>query len=93
MGKMAARVGDGHVCPMVDPGNKPHVGGPILPPGETTALIGGQPAARISDKAACAGPADTIVQGSASVLIGGRGAARAGDGGKRRNAGRINRRG
>ena len=29
----AARVTDMHTCPMVYPGPKPHVGGPILPPG------------------------------------------------------------
>lgn len=34
MSKPAARVSDSHVCPMVDPGPKPHVGGPVLPPGE-----------------------------------------------------------
>jgi len=33
-----------HTCPMQDPtpvGPKPHVGGPILPPGCPTVLIGG----------------------------------------------------
>jgi hypothetical protein len=34
-----------HICPMVT-GLVPHVGGPILPPGEPTVLIGGMPAAR-----------------------------------------------
>ena len=44
----AARVGDMHTCPMFD-GPKPHVGGPILPPGAPTVLIGGMPAARVGD--------------------------------------------
>ena len=49
----AARVGDMHVCPMVDPGPKPHVGGPVLPAGCPMVLVGGQPAARVGDMATC----------------------------------------
>ncbi|HRT54053.1 MAG TPA: type VI secretion protein, partial [Flavobacteriales bacterium] len=43
----AARVGDMHICPMVTPAPVPvpHVGGPILPPGNPLVLIGGAPAA------------------------------------------------
>ena len=78
----AARVGDMHTCPMQDPtpvGPKPHVGGPIMPPGCLTVLIGGQPAACVGDMATCAGPPDSIVKGSATVLIGNKPAARVGD--------------
>ncbi|WP_109302613.1 PAAR domain-containing protein [Aquimarina sp. AU474] len=75
----AARVNDMHVCPMVNPGPVPHVGGPILPAGEPTVLIGGMPAARVGDMATCSGPPDTIAAGSATVLIGGMPAARMGD--------------
>lgn len=75
----AARVTDMHVCPMVSPGPVPHVGGPILPAGEVTVLIGGLPAARVGDSAVCSGPPDSIVAGSSSVLIGGMPAARMGD--------------
>jgi len=75
----AARVNDMHVCPMVSPGPVPHVGGPILPAGEPTVLIGGMPAARVGDSAMCSGPPDTIIAGSSSVLIGGMPAARLGD--------------
>jgi len=77
----AARVGDMHVCPMVTPGLPPipHVGGPILPPGCPTVLIGGQPAACMGDMATCVGPPDAIVKGSATVLIGNKPAARMGD--------------
>jgi uncharacterized Zn-binding protein involved in type VI secretion len=57
----------------------PHVGGPILPPGCPTVLIGGMPAARVSDMATCTGPPDVIAMGSATVLIGGLPAARMGD--------------
>lgn len=74
----AARLTDMHVCPMVD-GVVPHVGGPISGPGAPTVLIGGLPAARVSDLAVCVGPPDTIIKGSAKVLIGGLPAARLGD--------------
>lgn len=67
-----------HVCPMVT-GLVPHVGGPLLPPGDPTVLIGGMPAARVGDMATCTGPPDTVVMGSGSVLIGGMPAARMGD--------------
>ena len=74
----SARVGDLHTCPMVT-GLVAHVGGPILPPGGVTVLIGGLPAARVGDMATCVGPPDVIVKGSATVMIGGRPAARIGD--------------
>jgi uncharacterized Zn-binding protein involved in type VI secretion len=74
----AARISDMHVCPMVT-GVVPHVGGPILPPGCPTVIIGGLPAARLGDMAVCVGPPDTIVLGSPTVMIGGMPAARMGD--------------
>lgn len=78
---LAARVGDMHTCPMVTPGTPPvpHVGGTIMPPGEPTVLIGGMPAARVGDMAACVGPPDSIIKGSGTVLIGGMPAVRMGD--------------
>lgn len=75
----AARIGDMHTCPGVNPGPVPHVGGPILPAGCATVLIGGQPAARVGDAALCAGPPDAIARGSATVVIGNSEAARIGD--------------
>ncbi len=75
---MAARAGDMHVCPMVT-GTVPHVGGPALPPGEPTVLIGGMPALRLGDMLTCTGPPDTVIMGSATVTIGGMPAARMGD--------------
>lgn len=71
----AARISDFHMCPMVT-GVVPHVGGPVLPPGAPTVLIGGLPAARMSDMATCVGPPDVIVKGSAKTLIGSLPAAR-----------------
>jgi len=57
----------------------PHVGGPIVGPGALNVLIGGLPAARVTDMLICVGPPDQIVMGSATVLIGGLPAARLGD--------------
>jgi uncharacterized Zn-binding protein involved in type VI secretion len=78
MGMPAARITDMHVCPMFT-GPVPHVGGPILPPGGITVLIGGLPAARVGDMCTCVGPPDTIALGSFKVLIKGQPAARLGD--------------
>jgi uncharacterized Zn-binding protein involved in type VI secretion len=57
----------------------PHVGGPILPPGGITVLIGGMPAARVGDMAVCVGPPDVIALGSFTVLTVGQPQARIGD--------------
>lgn len=67
MGFPAARVSDMHACPAASP--QPHVGGPILPPGAVTVLIGNLPAARVTDLCTCPGPPDVIVKGSLTVLI------------------------
>ena len=70
MPQPAARVGDMHVCPMVTPAVPPvpHVGGPVLPPGGLTVLIGGVPAARVGDLAVCVGPPDVIALGDGLPL-------------------------
>lgn len=75
---LAARVTDMHVCPMVT-GTVPHVGGPVLPAGTLTVLIGGLPAATVGDMCLCTGPPDAIAKGSATVFIGGKPAARMSD--------------
>jgi len=75
----AARITDMHVCPLVNPGPVPHVGGPIIGPGVPTVLIAGMPAAVVGDSCVCTGPPDTIVKGSGTVMIGGVPAARLGD--------------
>ena len=74
----AARITDMHVCPQVTV-LVPHVGGPILPPGCPTVLIGSLPAARVTDLLTCVGPPDMIAMGSTTVMIGGLPAARMGD--------------
>lgn len=77
----AARLTDFHQCPLVTPGLPPipHVGGPIVGPGDVTVLIVGLPAARVGDMLVCVGPPDSIIKGSATVMIGGMPAARIGD--------------
>jgi uncharacterized Zn-binding protein involved in type VI secretion len=66
---------------MVTPGTPPipHVGGPISGPCSPNVIIGGLPAARVTDMAVCVGPQDTIVKGSPTVHINGLLAARIGD--------------
>lgn len=73
----AARISDFHVCPKVEPGPVPHVGGPIFS-GSADVIIGFLPAARQGDSVVCfpVGPSDKIKQGSATVLINHRQAAR-----------------
>jgi uncharacterized Zn-binding protein involved in type VI secretion len=78
MGQPAARITDMHVCPMFT-GPVPHIGGPIMPPGAVTVLIGKLPAARITNMVVCAGPPDVILKGSSTVLINKLPAARMGD--------------
>ncbi|MBU0487548.1 MAG: PAAR domain-containing protein [Bacteroidetes bacterium] len=77
----AARMGDMHTCPMQTPGTPPipHVGGPIMPPGNPTVLIGNMPAATMSNQCVCVGPPDMIAKGSSTVMICGKPAARMGD--------------
>lgn len=74
----AARISDYHVCPKVNPGPVPHVGGPVIA-GDASVIIGGKPAARAGDSAACVPAVDSIASGESSVIIGGKPAARLGD--------------
>jgi len=57
----------------------PHVGGPILPPGGITVMIGGMPAAVVGGMCVCAGPPDVMPMGSFTVLICGTPSVRMGD--------------
>lgn len=78
MGSPAARIGDMHTCPAVNPGPVPHVGGPVSK-GSPNVITGSMPQARVTDMAVCVGPPDMIVKGSATVLVNGLPAARLGD--------------
>ena len=77
MGMPASRMGDMHVCPLVNL-LVPHVGGPIIT-GSFNVITGGQPQARITDLCICVGPPDMIALGSSTVLVNGLMAARVGD--------------
>ena len=75
----AARIGDMHVCPMIDPGPKPHVGGPVVNPGQAFVRVNGLPMATVGGTCTCIGPPDTMTQGSSVVKIMGKGVVRIGD--------------
>ncbi len=71
---IAARKGDHHLCLQ-------HVGKDILPMCAPTILVGGEPAARVTDLLECLGaPPDIIQIGEPTVLLEGKMAARFGDG-------------
>ncbi len=72
----ASRVEDDHHCPMVE--NVPHEGGPVTN-GAPTVKIGGNYAARVTDKLLCKGAPDSVVTGSSTVTICGKAAARMSD--------------
>ncbi|MDZ5451276.1 MULTISPECIES: PAAR domain-containing protein [Labrys] len=77
MGQPASRLGDMHVCPLVNV-LVPHVGGPIVM-ASMNVFTGGQPQARVGDLCICVGPPDVIALGSTTVLVNGQLAARIGD--------------
>lgn len=70
-GKAAARVGDMHLCPMMNPGPLPHVGGTISN-GVASVLINGSPAATSGSMCQCVGWPDNVQQGALTVVIGSR---------------------
>jgi uncharacterized Zn-binding protein involved in type VI secretion len=78
VGTPFSRVGDLHVCPAVT-ALVPHVGGPILPPGHITLLVGALPVARATALCTCAGPPAPVPMGSPTVLVGGMPAGRMSD--------------
>lgn len=82
MGRPLAILGMMHVCPVVEPGPKPHVGGPITNAGQAHVTFNGIPWAVVGGSATCTGlpGPDTHVQGSVVVTINGKGVMRVGDG-------------
>jgi uncharacterized Zn-binding protein involved in type VI secretion len=44
-----------HVCPMVDPGPKPHFGGPVSSTAQSFVCVDGVPTATVGDKCTCTG--------------------------------------
>lgn len=67
----AARATDQHVCPLTSPA--PHLGGPLVPKGDTQVLVEGLAVARLADLSPCAGAGqmDLLIEGAATVLVGG----------------------
>ena len=82
MGMPVSCLGDMHTCPMVTPGTPPipHVGGPVVNPGQFIVRVMGRPAAVVSGTCICVGPPDTMVRGSPFVRITGLPVMRIGDG-------------
>jgi uncharacterized Zn-binding protein involved in type VI secretion len=71
-----------HVCPMVDPGPRPHVGGPVMQVSQNFVCVEGVPIATVGDKCLCTGvptTSDGITSGSSVAKINGRKVARLGD--------------
>jgi len=81
MGNAVSLRGHAHVCPAVDPGPKPHVGGPVVSVGQSFVTVDGVPIATVGDKTLCAGVPTTaaITGGSSVATIEGRRVARQGD--------------
>lgn len=80
MGKPISTIGHNHVCPRVDPGPKPHVGGPVIT-GQNFVRINGIPVTTVGDKTLCTGMPgpDPITSGSGIAKINGKPIARIGD--------------
>ena len=69
--KQVVTINTMHTCPMTT-GNTPHVGGPIIGPGCSTATLNGIPIALQGDKCICAaGGEDVILQGCPTATING----------------------
>ncbi|MFP7675605.1 PAAR domain-containing protein [Marivita sp. S0852] len=81
MTKPAAVLGSPHVCPRVNPGEKPHVGGPVVSPGQSSVRIDGLAVAVVSGECFCSGVSttDSHTTGSARIKIDGKRVMRVGD--------------
>lgn len=81
MGKPVALQGHMHACPKVDPGPKPHVGGPVTDPGQSHVTFNGIPLAVEGGTCLCTGlpGPDKMSKGSSRVKINGKGVMRLGD--------------
>ena len=70
-----------HVCPKIDPGPKPHIGGPVIDAGQSFVKFNGIPVAVEGGKCICTGMpgSDKMTKGSSLVKINGKGIMRVGD--------------
>jgi uncharacterized Zn-binding protein involved in type VI secretion len=60
---------DTHVCPLVNPGGAPHVGG-VVAMGSTSVLINNLPAVRQGDMVVESAPPNSVAAGCPTVMIG-----------------------
>lgn len=81
MPRPIALVGHMHICPKVDPGPKPHVGGPVQGAGQSLVKFNGIPVAVEGGQCLCTGMPgpDKMTTGSSLVKINGKGVMRTGD--------------
>ena len=77
-GKPVALKNHMHICPMIDPGPRPHIGGPILKPKQNYVKVNGIPIATVGDKTMCTGVLKKakITSGSTVAKIDGKKVAR-----------------
>lgn len=77
-----ALLGHQHVCPVVDPGPKPHVGGPVVSAGQAFVRFNGIPLAVVGGSCTCTGlpGPDGMTSGSGIVRINRMAVMRMGDG-------------
>lgn len=82
MGHPVSLLGHMHTCPMVDPGPRPHVGGPVISTAQSFVKVNGIPIATVGSKCLCSGVPTTaaITEGSSVAKIGGQKVARINDG-------------
>ncbi|WP_082760349.1 PAAR domain-containing protein [Agrobacterium bohemicum] len=82
VGRAVTLKGHMHVCPMVDPGPKPHIGGPVVSTQQNFVTVEGVPIATVGDSLVCTGvptTSDRITGGSSVASIEGKKIARLGD--------------
>ncbi len=82
VGRPVTLKGHMHVCPMIDPGPKPHIGGPVISTQQSFVTVEGVSVATVGDSLLCTGvptTSDKITSGSIVAFIEGRRVARVGD--------------
>lgn len=82
VGRPVSLKGHMHICPMIDPGPKPHIGGPVNSTQQTFVTVDGVPISTVGDSLLCTGvptTSDKITSGSSVASIEGKKIARLGD--------------
>nr|WP_095090509.1 PAAR domain-containing protein [Mesorhizobium sophorae] len=82
VGQLVSLKGHMHICPLVEPGPRPHIGGPVILTGQNFVCVEGVPIATVSDRCLCSGApttSDSIKEGSSIARINGKRIARMGD--------------